>query len=374
MNTNGVTFVTTEEERKSFIEFPYTHYANDGTWVPPLRMEQKKLIDTKKNPYFNDAEIALFVAEKNGQIAGRISAVVDHRFNKYHDSKVGHFGFFESIDDQYTADWLFRVAEDWLRDKGMTEVLGPASPGMMDMIGILVDGFDKQPYILMPYNKPYYEKLILAAGFEPDMDLLAYVVNQQTVSLDRMNRAMEIVKKRNPNLVIRPVNLKKINKEVEIVRHIYNESWKDNWGFLPLTKEELQATAEDFKQILDTDFAHIAEIDGNPIGFSVALPDYNMVFKNMKGNLFPFGFVKLLLGRRKINRIRTALMGILPEYRGKGIDALMHQKSIENGMRRDFFESELSWVLGTNQEMIRVAERIGGKLDKTYRMYRKKLV
>lgn len=373
MNTNGVIIVTTDDERKKFIEFPYQHYADNDVWVPPLRMDQKKLINKKKNPFFDNAEMALFIAEHNGETAGRISAVVDHRFNEYHDTKTGHFGFFECIDDQETANLLFRVACDWLKDKGMKDVIGPASPGMMDTIGLLVDNFEKQPYLLMPYNKPYYEKLITNVGFKNEMDLLAFYVNKDDIDLTRFERALAIVYKRNPGLKIRKVNMKKLNEEVEIVRNIYNQAWKDNWGFLPLTFEELQHTAKDFKMILDPDFAHIAEIDGKPIAFSIALLDYNQLFKKMNGNLFPFGIFKFLFWKKKIDRLRTALLGVVPEYRGKGIDALLTQKAIENGTRRELTQSELSWVLGTNTEMIRLAERIGGTLDKTYRMYRKEL-
>ncbi|MEP1151924.1 MAG: GNAT family N-acetyltransferase [Balneola sp.] len=373
MNTNGVTIVTTDDERKKFIEFPYQHYADNDVWVPPLRMDQNKLIDPKKNPYFENAEMALFIAEHNGKIAGRISAVVDHRFNKHHGTKTGHFGFFECIDDQETANLLFRVASDWLREKGMKDILGPASPGMMDTIGLLVDGFDKQPYLMMPYNKPYYQQLIENAGFKEDMDLLAFVVDKKDIDLTRFQRALDLVYRRYPSLHIRKVNKRKLNEEVEIVRNIYNQAWKDNWGFLPLTYEELQHTAEDFKMILDTDFAHIAEIDGKPVAFSIALLDYNQIFKGMNGNLFPFGIFKFLFGKKKINRLRTALLGVVPEYRGKGIDAILTQKAIENGTRRELTISELSWVLGTNTDMIRLAERIGGKLDKTYKMYRKEL-
>lgn len=373
MNTNGVTIVTTDDERKKFIEFPYQHYAGNDVWVPPLRMEQRKLIDTKKNPFYNNAEVVLFIAEHNGEIAGRIGATIDHRFNNYHGRKTGHFGFFECIDDQETANLLFRVACDWLKSKGMEDVLGPASPGMMDEIGILTDGFDKHPYMLMPYNKPYYQKLVEGAGFKHEMDLFAYVVQRKDIDLTRFERAKDIVHRRHPGLKIRKIRKKKLNEEVEIVREIYNQAWKDNWGFLPLTKEELQALAEDFKMILDENYAHIAEIDGKPIGFSIALPDYNQLFKDMNGNLFPFGIFKFLFQKKKINQLRTALLGVLPDYRGKGIDALITQKAIEHGTKVDVQNSELSWVLGTNTEMIRLAERIGGKLDKTYKMYNKQL-
>jgi len=373
MSASGVTIVTTDAESKEFIEFQYRHYKNDAFFVPPLRMDQKKLINKDKNPFFKNAEMVLFIAEHEGKTAGRISAVVDHRFNEYHNTLTGHFGFFECIDHQPTADLLFRVAEDWLRDKGMKKVLGPASPGMMDTIGILVDGFEKYPYIMMPYSKPYYDKLISEAGFSGAMDLLAYIIDKDMLSAERMQRATDIVMKRNPKLRIRPVNLKKIHDEVEIVRTIYNEAWKDNWGFLPLTQAELAATADDFKLILDPDLAHIAEIDGSPVAFSIGIPDLNEIFRTMNGNLFPFGFLKLLLRRRKIKRYRTALMGVLPSHRGRGIDAVLTQSAIRKALARGIDTSELSWVLGDNLDMQRVAERLGARVDKTYRMYEKVL-
>lgn len=369
MSTTGVTIVTTDDEKKQFLEFPYTHYKNDPHFVPPLRADQKKLVDTRKNPFYNNAEVALFLAEHNGEIAGRISATVDNRFNKQHNTKTGHFGFFECIDHQPTADLLFRVAEDWLRERGMTRVLGPASPGMMDVIGFLSEGFDKDPYIMMPYSKPYYLKLVEENQYELDMELLAFMITQDDVDFSRVERAKQIVYKRNPGLKLRPVNLKKIKEEVEIVREIYNKAWADNWGFLPLTKEEFAATAEDFKFILDPEVAHVAEIDGEPVGFSISIPDLNVIFKKLNGNLFPFGIFKVLFGKKKITQLRTALMGVLPEYQGKGIEALLNQYTIDS----KYHQSELSWVLGNNQDMIRVAERLGAQVDKRYRMYSKEL-
>lgn len=373
MNTTGITIVTTDDEKKKFLEFPYTHYQNDPHFVPPLRMDQKKLIDTKKNPFYQNADIALFIAEHNGKIAGRITATVDHRFNEYHNTKTGHFGFFECIDHQPTANLLFRVAEDWLRDQGMTKVLGPASPGMMDMIGFLTEGFDRDPFVMMPYSKPYYTKLVENCGYEVEMELLAFMISQDDVASDRMKRATEIVHKRNPGLSFRQVNMKRIKDEVEIVREIYNQAWKDNWGFLPLTKAELQSTADDFQLILDADVAHIAEIDGRPVGFSISIPNLNVLFKTMNGNLFPFGIFKLLFGRKKIGELRTALMGVLPEYQGRGIEALLNQRTIERGKTKGYDRSEISWVLNNNVDMIRVAERLGASVDKKYKMYRKAL-
>lgn len=374
MNRSGVTIVSTKDEEKRFIDLPYNLYEGEEHWVPPLKMDQKKLINGKKNPFYKNAEIALFLAEKDGKDVGRIAAIVDNRFNEFHNTKTGHFGFFECIDHQHTADLLFRVASDWLRDKGMTKVMGPASPSMMDTIGVLIDGFEKDPYILMPYNFPYYDNLIQKTGFSKEMDMYAYIVDSETVSLDRMNRALDIVKRRMPDLEIRPVNLKNMDSEIKIIRDIYNQAWKNNWGFIPLTEDEFAAAGKDMKMIINTDFAHVAELNGNPIGFSIGFPNINEILKNMNGKLLPFGFLKILYGKKKTKGLRTALMGVLPEYQGKGIDALLHQRSIKNGLEGGItIESELSWILESNKEMIRVAERIGGTLDKSYRMYAKGL-
>jgi len=243
----------------------------------------------------------------------------------------------------------------------------------MDVIGVLVDGFDKYPAILMPYNKLYYDELIKNAGYQKEVDMFAYDVNQDGVDRDRANRAIEIVKKRLPGIKIRKLNLKKIKDEVKIIREIFNASWKNNWGYIPLSEEEFDYLADDLKSIVDDNFAHIAEIDGNPVAFSVALPDYNQILKDMNGRLFPFGLFKILWNKNKINKVRTALMGVKPEFQGKGIDVLLHREAIENGLINNVYSSEVGWILETNTQMVRVAEKIGGTLEKTYRMYSKKL-
>jgi GNAT superfamily N-acetyltransferase len=371
--TTGVTFVSSESEKKEFLYFPYKHYKDDTYWVAPLLIEQKKLLNKEKNPFYKNAEAAFFLAEEDGEPAGRIAAIIDHRYNKHHDTKTGFFGFYESKNSQDVTELLFRVAEDWLRDRGMTDLLGPANPSMMDEIGILIDGFEEYPYLMMPYHKPYYNDLLTGAGLEKEIDLYAYEVDQGSVNRQRMQRAVDIVKRRIPGLEIREINLRKMKDELKIIQHIFNEAWKDNWGFIPLSYEELEVLGKDLKMIVNPKFAHVAEIDGEPVAFSVALPDYNQVFRKMNGKLFPAGIFKLLYHKKNINRIRTALMGVLPKHRGKGIDALLHQKSIDNGLQFGFDTSELSWILETNVEMIRVAEKIGGTRTKTYRMYRKDL-
>ncbi|REL33184.1 hypothetical protein DYD21_13080 [Rhodohalobacter sp. SW132] len=373
-STDAVTVVETKSEKSSFLEFPYSHYKEDQYWVPPLKIEQKKLIDTDKNPFYNNAEIELFLAYHNDKLVGRVAAIIDHRYNRYHNSKTGFFGFFECINREQTAALMFRIVEDWLRSRGMEEILGPANPGMMDEIGILVKGFAKYPSILMPYHKEYYDPLLKSVGLEKAKDLFTYDVNQDNVNRERMNRAVEIVSKRLPDIKIRKIRLKKIKEEIKIIQEIFNAAWKNNWGFIPLSEEEFDYLAKDLKAIVDENYAHIAEIKGRPVAFSVALPDYNQVFRDMDGTLFPTGIFKILWNRRKITKIRTALMGVLPEYQGKGIDALLHRESIENGLIDNRYASEIGWILEDNVQMNRVAEKIGGEHDKTYRMYTKSLL
>ncbi|WP_440999527.1 N-acetyltransferase family protein [Fodinibius sp. SL11] len=370
---NGITLATTKKERKQFIDFPYQHYSEDENWIPPLKMEQKKLIDTENNPFYENGDIALFLAEQDGELCGRIAAIQDRRYNEHHNNKTGFFGFFECIDDQSVTNLLFKVAGDWLKQRGHTDVLGPSNPSMMDEIGILVDGFEYEPSIMMPYHKPYYDDLITNAGLKKEMDLYAFRVTQATVTLDRIYRAEEIVRRRLPKLKIREIDTKNLDQEVEIVQNIFNQAWSKNWGFIPLSKEELQELANDLKLILDPKVAHIAEVDGEPVAFSIALPDLNQALKYTDGTLFPTGIFKLLWHRRNIDQIRTALMGVIPEYQGKGIDALLHKEAIINGREVGYNSSELSWVLETNKNMIRVAEKLGASIEKTYRMYQKDL-
>lgn len=359
---------------KAFLNFPYSLYEGETTWTPPLYIQQRDLLDRKKNPYFKEADAEYFIAERNGKIAGRIAAIVNHSWIGHKKEQTGYFGFFESIDNPEIAKLLLDVASEWLKSRGMTKVIGPINPGMMYEIGVLVEGHTKPNVIMMPWTKPYYDSLIKQQGFGKEMDLYAYMVSQDTVTFDRIDRAAEIVAKRVPGITIRPVNIKKFDEEVVTIRDLFNKAWAGNWGFSPVGMEEFTHIAKDLKLLIDTDIASIAEIDGQPVGFSVALPDLNIALSKLKrGRLLPFGIFKLLWHKRNIPRIRTALMGVLPEYRGKGIDALLHRRTIKNGLNKGYNESELSWLLETNTDMIRVAERIGAYRDKVYRIYGKQL-
>lgn len=370
----GVKFVSEKAEVEQFLQFPYDHYSNDKHWVQPLRIMQKELINTKKNPFYKNAEIAMFLAEYNGKPAGRIAAIHNRSYNDFNDVNVGFFGFFESIDKQGVTNLLFRVAEDWLKQRNATKIIGPVNPSFLDEIGIMVEGFDQTPAFMMPYNKPYYDTLLKEAGFQKAMDLLMYRATEKTVALDRVKRAEEIVKKRIPGITIRPINLNNFKKEVAIIHDLFNKAWATNWGLNHVEYEQIKHLAKSLKLIIDKDFAHVAEVDGKPIGFSIALPDLNQVLKKIPdGKLFPTGIFKLLYHKRKITGIRTALMGILPEYQGKGIDVLLHKEAITNGLPRGFNYSEMGWLLETNKQIITVVEKIGGKISSRYRMYEREI-
>lgn len=365
----GITAVTSREEKRRFLEFPYTHYRGDANWVPPLRLQQKELLDNRKNPFYRNAEIQLFLGESNGAPAGRIAAIIDHRYNEFHGGKTGFFGFFECAPNPQLAELLFKAAGDWLRSKGMDRLLGPSNPGMMDEIGVLVDGFDDPPAIMMPYHKPYYDEMLTTVGLQKEMDLYSYVVSSDTVQIDRLDRAFDLIMRRYPGLTIREVDMKRFPREVGIIREIFNRAWERNWGFIPLSEAEFDHLAQGLKQVIDPELCHIVEFEGTPVGFSIPLPDYNRIFHKMDGRLFPFGFLRILRERKRLTKMRTALMGVLPEHRGKGIDALLHQQLIQKGLKKGYTVSELGWVLETNIDMVRVAERIGSTSRKVYRMY-----
>lgn len=370
----GVSYVATKEELKAFIQFPYDYYSNDVKWVPPLRIMVSELISPKKNPFFKQGEMALFLAEHNGKPAGRIAAIYNPQYNAYNKVNHGYFGFFECINNSNVASLLFKVAEDWLKQRKVSHVIGPVSPTFLDEIGVMIEGFDTQPAFLMSYNKPYYDDLIQSVGYTKAMDLLMYRTEKDTVNIERAERAEKIVKSRLPNLTIRKINLRNFKSEVKIIHDLFNRAWATNWGLNNVSLDEITHLAKALKLIIDTDFAHVAEIDGVPVAFSIALPDLNDAIKHVpNGKLLPTGWIKLLYHKRKIHGIRTALMGVVPEYQGRGIDVLLIKEAISNGIPRGFDYSEMGWLLETNKDIIAVVEKIGGRPSSKYRMYQREI-
>lgn len=360
------------KELKDFIEVPFKIYKDNPYWVPPLIMDLKTTLDRKKNPFFEHAEAEYFVAREGAQPVGRIAAIIDHNYNKYHGKKIGWFGFFECSDDQDVARGLMRAACGWLKDKGMEEVYGPASPTLNDEAGFLLEGYDSSPYIMMPYTPPYYHKLAEGEGFEKVKDLYAWYLSASVDPPERVVRVVERVKTRN-KLTVRPVNMKRFREELGIIKEIYNSAWEHNWDFASMTEAEVDFMAKKLKPIIIPEMIRFLELEGKPIAVSIVVPDFNRILKKMGGHLLPFGWLKFLYYRKKITEMRLFALGIRPEYRGKGFDAVLYLEALMTGKKIGVTGGELSWTLEDNDPINKGIEAMGAKLYKKYRVYRKVL-
>lgn len=359
-----------------FIKFPWSIYKKDKYWVPPLIFDVRNNLNPLKNPFFQHSEINLYLAEKDGKIAGRIAAIKNDNYNNFHKDKTGFFGFFDSIDDQDVADQLFETACIWCKEKGFDKISGPVNPSTNDECGILIDGFESSPVILMPYNYKYYQRIIEEFGFEKEIDMYAYYCPAEVInnlqSMAQFERMASFVKKRY-DVKLRNLNMKELNNEVRRIENIYNDAWELNWGFVPMTSAEFDYMANMLKIMVDPDFVMFAEIGNKPVGFSLTMPDVNQVLKKLNGRLFPFGFLKFLMAKKKINMLRVIVMGVKQEYQKKGIDSLFYLETIKMGNKKNYKAGEISWVLENNHVMRQTAEKIGAYIYKTYRIYSKTL-
>ena len=358
-----------------YIDFPHELYKDDPMYVPELYMSQKDLFNRKKNPFFENAEVVSFLAKRNNQIVGRISAILNYRYNECHNCKVGFFGFFDVIDDYSVAKLLLDTAAAWCKDKGMETILGPCNFSLNDTAGLLIDGFHEPPKIMMTYNKPYYRDLIEKYGFEKDMDLFAYILYTDKVSEKSIKLAQALERRLAiQGITIRNINLKKFDQEVALLMDTYNKAWQDNWGAVPMTKAEILHLGKELKMIANKNWIYIAEDKGEVIGFGVTLNNINEITKDFKkGRLFPFNVFKLLWRRHKTKYVRIIALGVLEEYRKKGIEAILFSKNILQARADNVIAGEVSWVLENNTEMVRSAEKLNSELYKTYRIYRKNL-
>ena len=368
--------VESEQDRLTFIKFPWEIYKGDKFWVPPLIFDVRKNLDSRKNPFFMHAEMSLFLAERDGKIVGRIAAIKNDNHNSFHKDKAGFFGFFETINDQEVSDNLFEQACAWCKEKGCDKILGPVNPSTNDECGLLVDGFDASPVFLMTYNPRYYQELIEYFGFEKANDLYAYYIHAEVINnkavMDKLERMAKMIKQRL-GVVTRNINMKELTSEIRKIEEVYNSAWESNWGFVPLTTEEFDYMAESLKMVVDPKLVFFAEIEGKPVGFSLSLPDFNQVLKKMNGRLLPFGFIKMLLNKRKIDTLRVIIMGVKPEFQKKGIDSLFYLETIIAGNNFGCKGAEISWVLEDNMPMRMTAEKLGAGIYKTYRIYHKSL-
>ena len=338
-----------------------------------MRRDVAALLSRTKNPFFEHGEAEYFLAERDGAIVGRIAAITNHLHNETHGDRVGFFGFFECIDDQAVADALFGAAEGWCRAKGHDILRGPASFSVNDECGLLVDGFEFPPALMMPHNPPFYVGLVERARFTTAKNLLVYRGGREDYYVpvpERLSRGTELIRQRM-GITIRPLDLKHFDQEVEMVKQIYNAGWEKNWGFVPMTEREIDHLAEQFRPVVIPDFVPIAEKDGKVIGFGIALPDLNVVFrKNRGGHLLPV-LPRLLwaLKRRKIRRARILLLGVLPEYRGKAVDAMLYHWIWTRAEKLGFSWGEAGWILEDNPAMNASLEKMTFRVYKTYRLY-----
>jgi GNAT superfamily N-acetyltransferase len=361
--------VSTPRELEDFIRLPWSIYRGDPHWVPPLVDAERKMLDPKRNPFYERTQARHFLVSNGNGALGRISAFVNRGHNEFHGEKTGFWGYFEAPENPDAARALFEAAEAWVKDQGMTRMRGPVNPSMNDPCGLLVDGFDSAPYVLMTYNPRYYAGLVEARGYRKSMDLLAYFIDDATLAREKIDRVAQRVKER-ADVRIRPVDLSRFDDELAIVKDIYNNGWEKTWGFLPMTDAEIRFTANDLKAIILPEYAYIAELSGKPVGFSLALPDINRALKKANGSLLPFGwwgFLKFNL--RKLPTFRLFALGVKRDYHHLGLGPLFYQKYIEEGLKRGIRTAELSWILENNDLMNRPIQRMGAKVYKTYRMY-----
>jgi len=361
---------------KTFISVPWSIYRDDPNWVPPLKIERKEAL-SEKNPWFRHARWKAWVAWRGGEAIGRISAQVDDLYLERHDAHTGFFGLIEAPEDTAVFEALFGAAENWLREQGMNSVIGPFNLGINQEIGLLVDGFDTPPYIMMGHAKPYHGERIEAVGYEPEQDVLAYELQHRMLRLPENIRSL--LKRTSGRISIRQVDRRQTPAELEKMRDIFNDAWSRNWGFVPFTEEEFTTVGKELFMIVPPDYSWIAEVDGRPAAFVVLLPNLNEAIADLNGRLLPFGWLKLLW-RLKVRSPRTGrvpLMGVRKEFQntrlGPALAFLTVQALYGPSGRRGIETVEMSWILEQNQGMRNIIEKIGGRVSKRYRMYRKSL-
>jgi GNAT superfamily N-acetyltransferase len=360
------------ESLRGFIDLQWRINQDDPHWVAPLRMSLAGALNRAKHPFHRHAEVAYFVAERKGRIVGRIAAIMNLAHNDFHEESTGFFGLFEAEDDQGIADVLLDTAARWLAERGMDRMRGPVNFSTNEEVsspGILVDGFDTPPAAMMSHNPPYYEGLLVGAGLEKSKDLTAYWLENRDGPPPRLVRGFERALQRE-GATIRPLDLKHFRRDVDIIKAIYNSAWSRNWGFVPMTDAEFEHMAKDFRPIVDPALCLIAEVEGKPIGFSLAIPNIHEAMAHIpSGRLFPFGIFKFLWYKRKISSVRVITLGFIPEYQHSGLGAAFYLHTWMSGTSRGYHRAEASWILEDNIEMVRPLEHMGGHVYKRYRIY-----
>lgn len=352
-------------------------YARDPNWVAPLRSDASKVFQDE-NPFFRHGEIQLFLANRGSESVGRIAAILDRNHNAFHHETIAFFGFFESVDDPEVAGKLLDAVAVWGRERKMTVLRGPTNPTLNDEAGLLVDGFDSPPVVMMTYNPRSYVSLIEGQGFRKAKDLLAYWFPLEEKPLARLERVADRFRQRESEIVVRNISKGGLAADLPKLRQVYNAAWEKNWGFVPMAPEEMDFMAKRLKPLLVEELIWLAEAkkpDGTlePIGFMLMLPDYNLAIAPTRGRLLPFGWLKFLLATRKIRTVRVVTLGIQKEYRMRGIQSIMMADSLRFLLQKRYTGAEVSWLLEDNDLVIGAVKLWGGKLYKTYRIYERAL-
>ncbi|MEO8597395.1 MAG: N-acetyltransferase [Candidatus Solibacter sp.] len=351
-----------------FVELPFTIYRNDKYWVPPLRIAVKELLDREKHPYYANAEVELFLARRNGEVVGRIAAIIDRNHNRFHQESAGFFGFFECVNDVTVARPLLEQAKQWVFERGARFLRGPVNPSTNYECGMLVDGFDSQPMVMTTYNPRYYPELMEQVGLSKAKDLYAYLSNANTIETAKIDRVAKKVLK-TTGVKVRPIDMKNFQREVEQIWEVYGAAWQRNWGFIPMTREEFFLMGKEMKMILKPELVLVGEAGDKMAGFALALPDVNQALKPANGSLFPTGLLKILYYQRLIRSVRVLALGVVEEFRATGLAAAFYATLVQNARKLGYGDCEMSWILDDNVLMNRSLEVMGAQRYKTYRLY-----
>ena len=350
-----------------FVELPFTLYRDDPNWVPPLRIAVKELLDREKHPFYANAQAEFFLARKAGKVVGRVAAIIDRNHNRFHNEEAGFFGFFECINDGDVARALLERARAWVFERGAKFLRGPVNPSTNYECGMLIEGFDSPPMVMMTYNPRYYPELMDQIGLVKAKDLLAYLSNANTITTKKIERVAD--KALSTGVKVRPIDMKHFRDEVARVWEVYRAAWARNWGFVPMSREEFFLMGKEMKMNLKPDLVLIGEVGNRVVGFALALPDVNQALKTAKGSLFPTGLLKILYHQRLIKSVRVLALGVVEEYRTSGLAAGFYATLVRNARKLGFGETEMSWILEDNVLMNRSLEAMGAKRYKAYRIY-----
>lgn len=364
---------SSKKQLTKFIDFPHDLYADDPNYVPMLYMEQEALLNPKKSPFFKHSTAEYFLALKDGKIVGRIAAIRNNNHIAFSGKKEGYFGFFDFINDYEVVKTLLDTAAEWLRTEGLGKMIGPTNFSTNETVGVLIENFDEPAFIMNTYNAPYYDILLAQYGLTKFTDLNCYMLPTAEMPQDVVDFAEKLEKRlADRGITIRKMNMKKYKEEIHNFLPIYNASWAENTGFVPMTEDEIKQIASDLKAVIDPDFVFFAEKDGKPIGVALTVPNVNEIQRTIKrGRLFPTGVFKILFGLKKIKSVRVFALGTMKEYRRLGIDVCFYVRNILTAREKGIVRGEASWILENNEPMNRALIHINGKVYRRYRLYQK---